>query len=152
MQATKSQIPLRYLVRSWFEAGSKLVADSFEAGSNEPVCDQLRTSFEPDSVVESGLHRKWYALHVQAAAENGHDSCIICSYRAHSLQLPERGTTQLLWSPYVIGRPYIFLPCSFFPSSFFLLPSSSFFSSPNLSGRRSDVYHTSTHGVALVWI
>jgi len=25
-----------------------------------------------------------------------------------------------------------------------------FFSSPNLSGRRLDVYHTSTHGVALV--
>jgi len=34
--------------------------------------------------------------------------------------------------------------------SFFLL--SFFFSSPNLSGRRSDVYHTSTHGVALVRI
>ena len=34
--------------------------------------------------------------------------------------------------------------------SFFL--SSIFFSSPNLSGRRSDVYHTSTHGVALVRI
>jgi len=31
-------------------------------------------------------------------------------------------------------------------SSFFL----SFFSLPNLSGRRLDVYHTSTHGVALV--
>jgi len=29
---------------------------------------------------------------------------------------------------------------------------SSFFSSPNLSGRRWDVYHTSTHGVALVQI
>jgi len=28
----------------------------------------------------------------------------------------------------------------------------SFFSSPNLSGRRLDVYHTSTHGVALVQI
>jgi len=54
-----------------------------------------------------------------------------------------------LWSPYVIGRPYIFLPCSFFPSSFFFF---FFFSSPNLSGRRSDVYHTSTHGVALVRI
>jgi len=27
-----------------------------------------------------------------------------------------------------------------------------FFSSPNLSGRRLDVYHTSAHGVALVWI
>jgi len=27
-----------------------------------------------------------------------------------------------------------------------------FYSSPNLSGRRVDVYHTSTHGVALVRI
>jgi len=27
-----------------------------------------------------------------------------------------------------------------------------FFSSPNLSGRRLDVYHTSTHGVALMQI
>jgi len=34
--------------------------------------------------------------------------------------------------------------------SFFLL--SSFFSSPNLSGRGLDVYHTSAHGVALVRI
>ena len=34
--------------------------------------------------------------------------------------------------------------------SFFL--SFFFFCSPNLSGRRLDVYHTSTHGVALVWI
>ena len=43
----------------------------------------------------------------------------------------------------------IFLPCSFF---LLLLSSSIFFSSPNLSGRRSDVCHTSTHGVALVRI
>ena len=75
-----------------------------------------------------------------------------------------------LWSPYVIGRPYIFLCCFFmvalwnradhyifilFLSSFFfflLLSSSSFFSSPNLSGRRLDVYHTLAHGVALVRI
>jgi len=34
----------------------------------------------------------------------------------------------------------------FYPVSFF------FFSSPNLSSRRLDVYHTSTHGVALVRI
>ena len=34
-------------------------------------------------------------------------------------------------------------------SSFFL---SSFFSSPNLSGRRLDVYHTLAHDVALVRI
>jgi len=32
------------------------------------------------------------------------------------------------------------------------LSSSFFFSSPNLSGRRLDVYHTSAHGVALVRI
>jgi len=32
------------------------------------------------------------------------------------------------------------------------LSSSSFFSSPNLSSRRLNVYHTSTHGVALVRI
>jgi len=34
----------------------------------------------------------------------------------------------------------------------FLLSSSFFLSSPNLSHRRLDVYHTSTHGVALVRI
>jgi len=33
--------PLRYLVRSWFEAGSKLVAGRFEA-----VADLSATSFE----------------------------------------------------------------------------------------------------------
>jgi len=53
----------------------------------------------------------------------------------------------LLWSPpYVIGQTIIFLPCDF------CLSSSFFFSSPNLSGRGLDVYHTSTHGVALVRI
>jgi len=34
----------------------------------------------------------------------------------------------------------------------FLLLSSFFFSSPNLSRHTLDVYHTSTHGVALVQI
>jgi len=39
------------------------------------------------------------------------------------------------------GRPLYFHPVS---SSFFF-----FFSSPNLSGRRLDAYHTSTHGACL---
>jgi len=39
----------------------------------------------------------------------------------------------------------------FHPVSFILLLLS-FFSSPNLSGRRLDVHHTSAHGVALVRI
>jgi len=51
----------------------------------------------------------------------------------------------LLWPPYVIGQTIIFLPCDLFLSS-------SFYSSPNISGLRLDVYHTSTHGVALVRI
>jgi len=57
--------------------------------------------------------------------------------------LSHRATITKLWSPYVIGQTIIFLPCGFFFS---------FFSSPNLSGRRLDVYHTCTHGVALVRI
>ena len=52
---------------------------------------------------------------------------------------------RLLWPPRVADADIIFLPCGFF---FFLLS----FSSPNLSRRRLDVYHTSTHGVALVRI
>jgi len=54
-----------------------------------------------------------------------------------------------LWSPYGIGQTIIFSSCFFF---FLLLSSSSssFFSSPNLSSRRLDVYHTSAHGVVLV--
>jgi len=35
----------------WYEAGSKLVRNGFE-----PVCDQLRTSFEPASVMEFGFN------------------------------------------------------------------------------------------------
>ena len=61
---------------------------------------------------------------------------------------PTRRLTNLLWPPYVIGQAIIFCPVV----SIFLSSSSFIFSSPNLSGRRLDVYHTSTHGVALVQI
>jgi len=44
----KSQNALRYLVRSWFKAGSKLVADRFEAGSNLSA-----TSFKPASYLSA---------------------------------------------------------------------------------------------------
>jgi len=50
-----------------------------------------------------------------------------------------------LWPPCIADVDIIFLPCGFFLLSFF-------YSSPNLSGRRLDVCHTSTHGVALVRI
>ena len=47
--------------------------------------------------------------------------------------------------PYGIRQAIMFLSCGFF---FFFF----FFSSSILSGRRLDVYHTSTHGVAVVQI
>jgi len=49
--------------------------------------------------------------------------------------------------PYVIEQAIIFSP-----GGFYLLLSFFLFSSPNLSGRRLDVYHTSAPGVALVRI
>jgi len=55
----------------------------------------------------------------------------------------------LLWSAYVIGQTIILLPCDFYLLLLLLLL---LFSSPNLSCRRLDVCHTSTHGVALVRI
>ena len=64
--------------------------------------------------------------------------------------LRRKSQNNLLWPLCVADADIIFLPCDFYLSSFLLLPS--FFSLPNLSGRRLDVYHTSTHGVALVRI
>jgi len=65
-------------------------------------------------------------------------------------RLPISATAELfLWPPYVIGGPLYFCPVVSFFFFFYLL---SFFSSPNLSGCRLDVCHTSTHGVALVRI
>ena len=52
---------------------------------------------------------------------------------------------QFLWLPDGIGQAIIFLPCDFYLSIFFFF---FFFSSPNLSGHRLEVYHTSTHSVA----
>ena len=55
---------------------------------------------------------------------------------------------RLLWPPYVTGGPLYFCR-DFYLLSVYL---SFFYSSPNLSGHRLDVYHTLTHGVSLVRI
>jgi len=60
-----------------------------------------------------------------------------------------RDMMAILWPPYAIREAIIFLPCGFF---FYLSFYLSIFSSPNLSRRRLDVCHTSTHGVALVQV
>ena len=72
-------------------------------------------------------------------------SAIVCCGHGRASQL----TAELmLWSPYGIGQTIIVSSCAFF---FFLL-FFFFFSSPILSRRKLDVYHTSTHGAALVRI
>jgi len=58
-----------------------------------------------------------------------------------------RHTEGLLWPPYEIREPLYFCPVITIFLSFYL-----FYFLANLSGRRLDVYHTSTHGVALVRI
>ena len=66
--------------------------------------------------------------------------------RHFTFRAPIFASTSLLWSPYVIRQTiYIFM-------MWFVLLLLSFFSSPNLSRRRLDVCHTSTHGVSLVRI
>ena len=90
----------------------------------------------------------------------------ICSQSVHVYSTSTRCLCTILWlstyrtyshpaflffygrpMSYVIGQTIIFCLWFLSSSSFFL-----FFSLPNVSGRRVDVYHTSTHGVALVRI
>jgi len=61
-------------------------------------------------------------------------------------QLPLHSFALIMAALWYRAGHYIF--ALWFLSFFYL----SFFSSPNLSGHRVDVYHTSTHGVALVRI
>ena len=67
--------------------------------------------------------------------------------RQNPIQITVRSVHMYYYGrPMLIGQTIIFLPCDFYLSTSF------FFSSPNLGGRRLDVYHTSIHGVALVRI
>jgi len=52
---------------------------------------------------------------------------------------------------YIYGRPAEQMGTLYFCPDFYL-SFFNLFSSPNLSSQRLDVYHTSTHGVALVRI
>ena len=63
-------IKAKFHYASWFEAGSKLVADRFEVklhyaiwfeACRRPASNQLRTSFEPDRVMEFGFKRSGMA-------------------------------------------------------------------------------------------
>jgi len=73
---------------------------------------------------------------------NCYCGCYFCNVKCFvigSVFLSSCLSAGLLWSPYGIGQAVIFLPCDFY------LLLSFFFSSPNLSGRRLDVYHAYFH-------
>ena len=69
--------------------------------------------------------------------------------RTHSRPIAYK-ITNVLFMVVLCNRADHYIFTLWFLSFFFL--SFFFFSSPNLSGRRLDVYHTYTHGVALVRI
>jgi len=102
---------------------------------------------------------RWALVSLDGVAPAGCSVCLPllispCTIKSRSSLLatahpggPGKRAVKRLWcGGYEIGQAIIFLPCGFFLSSSFFFPS------PNLSGRRLDVYHTSTHGVALVQI
>jgi len=76
-----------------------------------------------------------------------------CRFRALAYTTLDKLSSFFIFN-YNYGRPMVGIGqvIIFLPYDFYLLLSSFFFSSPNPSGRRLDVYHTSAHGVALVRI
>jgi len=70
---------------------------------------------------------------------------LVKSIRNQMLHLIMRDPRTIIMAALWNRAGHYILPCGFY---FFSL----LFSSPNLSGRRLDVYHTFTHGVALVRI
>ena len=91
------------------------------------------------------LYRKGYCRLSMHEYDNSSEN--ITAHLTNQVVLLPPRFVRSLWPPCVIGGPLYFCPVV----SFYLL-SIFFFSSPNLSGQRFDVYHTSTHGVALVRI
>jgi len=74
--------------------------------------------------------------------------CYLWTRRRRQSHRQPRASSRVLYCGHSTQYNRLVLPCDFYlsSSSFF------FFSSPNLSGRRLDVYHTSTRGVASVRI
>ena len=102
-------------------------------------------------------HQSWQSY---VTTENISEVTVSRAYDGEALLLHARGRTityvrkhlSWLWPPYVIGQAGHCIFALWFLSSIFYLSSFFFYSSPNLSGRRLDVYHTLRHGVALVRI
>jgi len=110
--------------------------------------DQFIADSQTSSVAQTVLRNPWHehALHIDTHSDMLVYSTAPQHVTGHTMGCQPRNRDVVhLWPPYVIGQAiYIFI-------LWFLLVSS-FFSSSNLSRRRLNVYHTSTHNVALVRI
>jgi len=121
---------------------SELISRHATAGSYRVVCPvsvlvgHVRCWYAPSEISDS-----WSRCGTSTSLQSN-------SYVSQSTHVSSQYTlASLLWPPSVADANIIFLSCGFF---FLLLLS--FFSLPNLSRRRLDAYHASTHGVALVRI
>jgi len=146
------------LARASSLLASKIVRD-MPNSSSQQVCDHPRTCLRlrMDTTFWEKTTEVWVKSSITDEDDDsrwqkpGTTETTSTTHCHHDIQLQHghlRAYTALphsLWPPYVIGQViYIFI-------LWFLLLLL-LFSSPNLSGRRLDVYHTSTHGVALVRI
>ena len=142
----------------------------------QSTCQQVRhSSFSTFPSVESvppssHVHLESHSAQLTCWAHAVRD--VRDTYRQYSRTLcsilsVRRPPKSLLWPPCVAAADILFYPCGFFfmaalcnrgplyfcpVISIYRLSSIYLFSSPNLSGRRLDVYHTLTHGVTLVRI
>jgi len=62
----QSLVKTKFHYASWFEAGSKLVADRFEA-CHRPASNLSATSFEPASVIEFGFEGESRGIYLPVA-------------------------------------------------------------------------------------
>jgi len=95
-----------------------------------------------DEVV-SGRHQSWTPDNICVSCHRPFTDTLV-KVTLYAFVVSTAVLWSLLWPPCGIGQTIIFSFCAFF-----LLFSFFFFSSPNISRRRLDAYHTSTHGVAL---
>jgi len=133
--------------------GCKMVIVPFMSWGNWPtrVCLELtwHCASLAAGILSSVVEESWSELH---GVRRSNEVCQVGSdvigewrFSSFSLCLFHELTNYYYGRPiFLIGQAIIFLSCGFFLSIFF--------SSPNVSGRRLDVYHTSTHGVAPMWI
>jgi len=127
------------------------------------MCTIINTSFHVNILIEGTikiweLHNKNYdLLHVWNSYDINDLFATECLYLTAYSHWPKKvqvlrnvlahsGLVMTIFMAALCNR------CGHYMLALWFLSSSFFFSSPNLSGRRLDVYHTSTHGVALMRI